>query len=259
MMSASSAATPDGSASPASPGESRHVLPPLPRAALLLDLDGTLIDIAATPDAVTVPADLLASLQTLRMRLDGALAVISGRPVEQVVSLLGDAVATIAGEHGAAIRFTMDAPLQRVALPTVPESWFAAGARIAAAHPGSLCERKAHGFVLHYRQAPAAGPALRAAMAALVDGSDRFAVAAASMAWELRARGADKGAAVRALMAHAPFAGRLPVFIGDDVTDEDGIAAARAMGGAGLRVPETFGTPEGVRTWLRAAAASGAW
>ena len=236
-----------------------EALPPFSRAALLLDLDGTLLDIAPTPDAVVVPPDLPASLHTLRTRLDGALAVISGRSVEQIEALLPDAVTVIAGEHGGAFRFAPGVPLERPNLPAPPDAWFAAGARIAAAHPGALFERKSHGFVLHYRAVPEHGPALREAMAALVENSDRFAMTAAHMAWELRPKGADKGIAVRTLMAHAPFAGRLPIFIGDDVTDEDGIAAAQAMGGAGLRVPEAFGTAEAVRAWLHDAATTGHW
>jgi trehalose 6-phosphate phosphatase len=234
-------------------------LPPLARAALLLDLDGTLLDIAPTPEAVVVPPGLIASLRALRTRLGGALAMISGRPVEQIEALLPDAVTAIVGEHGAAIRPAPGAALERHDLPMPPDAWFAAGARIAAAHPGALFERKAHGFVLHYRGAPEAGPALREAMAALVDGSDRFGMTPARMAWELRPNGADKGSAVRGVMARAPFAGRLPVFIGDDVTDEDGIAEAQRQGGAGLRVPEVFGAPAGVRAWLRDAADGGSW
>lgn len=244
------------------PGKQSHAgvtLPALPRAALLLDLDGTLLDIAPTPDAVIVPPDLLISLRTLRSRLNGALAIISGRPVEQIESLLPDTIPAIAGEHGGAFRFAPGTPLERPDLPTPPDAWFAAGARIVAAHPGALFERKSHGFVLHYRAAPEHGPALRDAMAALVENSDRFAMTAAHMAWELRPKGADKGIALRTLMARAPFAGRLPIFIGDDVTDEDGIAAAQAMGGTGLRVPDTFGTPEAVRAWLRQAATTGRW
>src|SRR5208282_2520646 len=133
-------------------------LPPIARAALLLDLDGTLLDIAPTPDAVVVPPDLIASLSALRGRLDGALAVITGRPVEQVEALLPDTASAIAGEHGGAVRHRPGVALERIDLPTPPEAWFAAGARIAAAHPGAALERKAHGFVLHYRGAPALGP-----------------------------------------------------------------------------------------------------
>ncbi len=244
---------------PAPPGLPPVGLPPIARAALLLDLDGTLLDIAPTPDAVVVPPDLLASLRALRTRLDGALAMISGRPVEQVENLLPDAAQAVAGEHGGAIRHAPDEPLDRLDLPSPPEAWFAAGARIAAAHPGTLLERKANGFVLHYRAVPALGPALGAALLALAEGSGRFAVVPARKAWELRPRGADKGTAVEALMRRGPFAGRVPVFIGDDVTDEDGMAAARRLGGVGLRVAEAFGSPAGVRVWLHAAAAEGKW
>ena len=123
---------------------------------------------------------------------------------------------------------------------------------LAAAHPGVLLERKARGFVLHYRLAPAAGAALHAGLQALMQGSSggRFQLLTAHMAWEIRPLGADKGRAVAALMALPPFAGRCPVFIGDDVTDEDGMAVARRMGGAGLFVPTVFGTPGAVRGWL---------
>jgi trehalose 6-phosphate phosphatase len=223
-------------------------LPPIGRAALLLDVDGTLLDIAPTPDAVVVPPGLLASLRALRGRLDGALAVISGRPVEQVEALLPDTARAIAGEHGGAIRYAPGGALERLDLPAPPEAW----------HPGASLERKARGFVLHYRAEPALGPALGEAMAALVEGSGRFVTVPAHMAWELRPRGADKGSAVEALMRRAPFAGRVPVFVGDDVTDEDGMAAARRLGGIGLRVAEVFGTPAGVRVWLQAAA-EGIW
>ncbi len=235
------------------------ILPSIARAALLLDLDGTLLDIASTPDAVVVPPELIASMRTLRTRLDGALAVVSGRPVEQVEALLPDAAQAIAGEHGGAIRHAPGETLDRVDLPTPPAAWFAAGARIAAAHPGALLERKANGFELHYRAVPALGPALGAAMAALVECSDRFVMVPARKAWELSPRGADKGTAVEAVMRRAPFAGRIPIFIGDDVTDEDGMAAARRLGGVGLRVADAFATPAGVRAWLQAAASSDTW
>jgi trehalose 6-phosphate phosphatase len=176
-----------------------------------------------------------------------------------VEALLPDTAQAIAGEHGGAIRHRPGEALERIDLPIPPEAWFAAGARIAAAHPGAALERKTHGFVLHYRAAPALGPALSEALAALVEGSDRFVVAPARKAWELRPRGADKGIAVEVLMRRAPFAGRVPVFIGDDVTDEDGMAAARRLGGVGLRVAEAFGSPASVRAWLCEAASCGIW
>ena len=117
--------------------------------------------------------------------------------------------------------------------------------------PGALIEDKEHGFVLHYRQAPEAGPAAHDMLAELVaEDPARFTLLEARMAWELRPRGASKGTAVQALMARAPFAGRVPVFVGDDVTDEDGMDAAREFGGLGFRLQDFFGEPEALREWL---------
>ena len=225
-------------------------LPPFDRAALLLDMDGTLLDIAPTPDSVVVPPDLPPTLIRLRHRLGGAVAVITGRPVEQIDALLPEIVPTVAGEHGGALRPAPGAPLRRAPLPDLPAGLLDAAAQVAAMDPTVILERKARGFVLHYRQAPAAGPALRAAVAALIAPHPALQLLAAHMAWEVRPRGADKGSAVRDVMALPAFAGRLPVFIGDDVTDEDAMRPARAMGGAGLFVPEVFGNAAGVRAWL---------
>ena len=226
-------------------------LPPFSRSALLLDLDGTLLDLAPTPDAVVVPPGLSATLERLRDGLGGALAVITGRPVEQIDALLPGVVPVVAGEHGGALRAGPGAPVTRPDLPDPPPDWLAAAEAFVAAHSGTLLERKARGFVVHYRQAPASGPAAGAHLAALVDTRPAdFQLVAAHMAWEVRPRGADKGVAVAAVMALPGFAGRLPIFIGDDVTDQDGMAAARRLGGAGLFVPDVFGAPAGVRDWL---------
>lgn len=226
-------------------------LPPFGQTALLLDMDGTLLDFAPTPDSVVVPPGLPDTLARLCVELQGAVAVISGRPVEQIDALFPGTFPAVAGEHGGALRPAPGAPLQRADLPTAPASLLAAGEALAASHPGALVERKSRGFVLHYRQAPGAGPALQAGLQALLAPLDHaFELLQAHMAWEVRPRGADKGSAVTAIMALPGFAGRHPVFIGDDVTDEIGMAAARAMGGAGLFVPAVFGSPAGVRDWL---------
>jgi trehalose 6-phosphate phosphatase len=226
--------------------------PELPdRAALLLDLDGTLLDIAPTPAAVVVPPGLLDALRTLRDSLGDAVAVVSGRPVEQIEALLECVPYAVAGEHGGAIRPAPGAALERPDLPTVPPGWLERAERAAAGTPGVLLERKAHGFVLHYRLAPAAGPALyQVVLAMLADGGAEFTVTPARKAWEVRPRGADKGRAVYRLMARPPFAGRVPVYVGDDVTDEDGMRAARQLGGLGLKVQDRFGDAAGVRAWL---------
>ena len=234
-------------------------LPPIERSALLLDLDGTLLDFALTPDAVAVPAELLRVLRTLRDRLHDAVAVVTGRPVETIEALLGDAVFAIAGEHGGAIRHTPDGAVERPQLPAPPVAWLAEAVRLEAAHPGTMLERKARGFALHFRKAPSAGPALLAGLTALLENSSDFEMMPGQMLWEVRPRGADKGSAVNHLMERSPFKDRLPVFIGDDVTDQDGIAAAVAMGGAGLWVPDLFGDAAGVRAWLRDVAARGDW
>ena len=230
--------------------------PALPaKAALLLDLDGTLIDFAPTPESVIVPDDRRTSLAALRMSLHNALAIVTGRPVEQVDTLLGPLPFAVAGEHGGAIRHAPDAPVERLPLADMPPDWLGRAEALAARHPGALVEPKRRSLVLHYRRAPDAGPALHAVAQSLIMGhEDRFAIMRANMAWELKPRGADKGSAVRALMAQPPFAGRTPVYIGDDVTDEDGIEAAIALGGMGWRVQEVFDTPAGVRAWLAAVA-----
>jgi trehalose 6-phosphate phosphatase len=235
-------------------------LPPA-RSALLLDMDGTLLDIAPTPDLVRVAPGLAEALCKLRDAMGGALAVVTGRPIEQVDGLFANVPYAVAGEHGGAIRHAPGTEVVRLSLPSPPVEWVLEAARIADAHPGALLEQKQRGFVLHYRAVPALGPALReAALALIAPLADQFQLMEALMAWEVRPRGADKGSAVTTLMTEAPFAGRQPIFIGDDVTDEDGMRAARALGGAGLRVDEWFGGPADVRAWLaRAAADPGAW
>lgn len=229
-------------------------LPQMGEAALLIDLDGTLLDIAPRPDAVVVPAALPATLIRLRDRLEQALAIVTGRPIAQVDMLLPEIPTAVAGEHGAALRHGISRPVERPPLPSAPAVWRERAAALAASHPGVLLEPKAHGFVLHFRAVPEVGGTLRESLEAMVASDPAFALQPALMAWEVRPRGVDKGSAVKALMAHGPFAGRVPIFIGDDATDEDGMRVARGMGGAGLRVADAFGDAAGVRAWLAAAA-----
>ncbi len=228
------------------------VLPPPGRLALLLDFDGTLVELAPTPDSVVIPPGLGDLLARLSLRLDGALALVSGRPLGDLDRFLPGVPVALAGEHGGVFRLSPTAETIRPDLPSVPEAWREAAKRMVASHPGAIYEPKARGFVVHYRAIPEAGEALRAPLAAMVAGDDaaHFALLASHMAWEIRPRGADKGSAVGFLLARAPFAGRIPVFIGDDVTDADGMRAARAAGGQGLYVHEAFGDPAGVRRWL---------
>nr|WP_252953567.1 trehalose-phosphatase [Siccirubricoccus soli] len=228
---------------------------PLGRAALFLDFDGTLVEIAERPDAVRVPPTLPGVLQRLAKALDGALAIVSGRPLADLDHFLPVKLAK-AGEHGAALRPDPDAPPLRPDLPHPPAAWRLEADALIARHPGAFIEPKAHGFVLHYRQAPEAGEEAHALLARLVaEDPTGFTLLEARMAWEIRPRGPSKATAVRALMAHPPFAGRVPLFIGDDVTDEEGMQACREMGGHGWRLDEVFGAPGALRDWLARALA----
>jgi len=234
-------------------------LPPFRNAALLLDLDGTLLDIVPTPEAVVVPPGLSETLASIRDQLGGALAVVTGREIGTIDALLGDAPYAVAGEHGGAVRPGPGAAIERPNLKAPPQSWLERGAMLEAAHPGSRFEAKPRGFGMHFRLAPEAGAAIHAELAGLVADSEDFWLMSGHMMWEVRPRGVDKGHAVTSLMSRSPFLGRVPVFIGDDVTDEDGMRVARAMGGAGLRVQDVFGDASGVRAWLLETATRGEW
>ena len=226
------------------------------RIALLLDFDGTLVDIAPAPDLVIVPDTLRESLLALREKLSGAVAIVTGRGLHEIDHFLPDIPFAVAAEHGAVLRRRPGGEVTQVDLPPVTSAWLDSAGRVAEAHPGVLLELKKTGFALHYRAAPDAGSLLREHLDGLVEQDpERFHVMAAKMAWEVRANGADKGSAVEEIMGAAPFEGRLPVFLGDDVTDQYGIDAARRLGGVGLMVPDVFGEPADVRDWLRRLAA----
>ncbi|EFH11745.1 trehalose-phosphatase [Pseudoroseomonas cervicalis ATCC 49957] len=228
-------------------------MPPLPppHAALFLDLDGTLIEIAPRPDAVVVPLHLPGLLARLSDRLGGAVAIVTGRGLEVARALTSAPPIAYAAEHGTIIDASslpgatippMPPP------PTPPQAWRDRATAFADAE-GLLFEPKQYGFVLHFRANPEKGPAATAFLEGLVAGSD-FQVMPAHAAAELRPKGLDKGSAVRWLMRHAPFAGRQPVFIGDDVTDQFGIDACAELGGTGYRIPMDFPGPAAVHDWL---------
>lgn len=227
--------------------------PPLPaaRAALFLDLDGTLIEIAPRPDAVVVPPQLPDLLARLSARLGGAVAIVTGRGLAVARELTREPPVAFAAEHGTIIDASL---LAGAAIPPMPpppappEVWRREAAAYAAAQ-GLLFEPKQYGFVLHFRSRPELGAAATAFLQAMVADSP-FQVMPAHAAAELRPRGLDKGSAVHWLMRHAPFAGREPVFIGDDVTDQFGIDACIALGGTGYRIPHSFAGPAAVHDWL---------
>src|SRR3954449_2621486 len=150
-------------------------LPPFDRAALMLDMDGTLIDLAPTPDAVVVPSGLPDAIATLRDALGGALAIVTGRPIETVDRLFGDAPGAVAGEHGGAVRRHPGEVVERPDLPAPPDAWLQEAERLAAAFPGALLERKARGFALHYRLAPPeTGQIFHDALTAMLAGAPAF-------------------------------------------------------------------------------------
>jgi trehalose 6-phosphate phosphatase len=220
------------------------------RGAVFLDFDGTLVEIASRPEAITVPSCLPGLLARVGAATGGATALLSGRTIATLDGFLSPVRLAAAGGHGAELRRGPDAPVAHHAGPALPPSWLAVAETLAASHQGAILERKPVGFTLHARACPEALPLFAEALAALVAEDQDFAVLAAHMAVEIRPSGADKGAALTALMQAPPFSGRIPVFVGDDVTDEDAIAAARRLGGIGLRVDEAFGSPAGVRAWL---------
>lgn len=207
-----------------------------PDEALFLDFDGCLVDIAPTPDAVRVAPELRARLVRLHARQGGAVALISGRDVASLRGHLVDFPGMIAGSHGSELSpepgridtlhgASVDAPALHAE----------AHAR-AAAHPGLLVEEKPHGVALHYRAAPELAETVARIMDDLARDNPQLVLQPAKMAIELRPAGGGKDGALAHLMGLAPFAGRLPVFAGDDTTDEPAMAEAQSRGGYAIKV-----------------------
>lgn len=227
--------------------------PPMPQKdwALFLDLDGTLLDIAQTPYAVTVPEDLVDDLRAASAALNGALAIVSGRLLSEVDYLLTPLKLPAAGEHGGVIRMP-DGSHDEVDAK-IPFSWVEALIEDAAQWPGVLIERKTHGVVGHYRRAPKFAEAVRARAQELVaQMPETYEILEGKMAIEIRPRTVTKARAVRRLMSAEPFAGRTPIFVGDDLTDHDGFKAAESLGGMAVDVFQRFaGRTDDVRAWVR--------
>jgi trehalose 6-phosphate phosphatase len=233
--------------------------PPRPERdwALFLDLDGTLLDIAPAPNRVRVPPDLVRDLEAVSATLDGALAIVSGRMLSDIDALLAPLRLPVAGEHGAVIR-RPDGKCDEIDVK-IPSAWIDTLAKAADCRAGILIERKAHSVVAHYRRAAHHEDFLCQLCHDLVSEREQdFEVLPCKLALEIRPRVMTKEHAVRSLMSMKPFSGRRPVFIGDDVTDEDGFRAAAAFGGEGLNVFARFaGRPSEVRRWLKSFAAVG--
>lgn len=203
-------------------------------AALYLDFDGTLADIALHPGQVVVREPLPSLLLALRERLAGAVAVVTGRPLAAVDALLRPARLAGAGLHGAELRLP-DGEIVRAANPDGITNLVHALRDRFGGDPRLLIEDKGAGVALHFRRAPEREAECVAALRELA-AAPELEVLVGHRVVEARARGSNKGLALRRLAARSPFSGRAPVFIGDDVTDEDGFVAARELGGHGIKV-----------------------
>lgn len=261
----------DGARAPGRDATTRVIAPPAPSPhwALFLDIDGTLLDIAATPDTVDVPPTLVGDLMRIARRLDGALALVSGRRVADADRILRAGSITVAGQHGGELRRAGDATIRRATgLDALTSDARGHVARAASQWPGVILEEKELGIAVHYRLAPWARDALGREVAEIAAASGGgLRVIDGDRVWELVPAGFDKGTAIETLMSAPPFAGRRPVFIGDDVTDEDGFAATLRLGGIALRVgerraeqsiaPRAFSDAAAVRIWLSGFARTG--
>lgn len=224
--------------------------------ALFLDFDGTLVDLAGSPEEVRVAPEVPRLLTAASDWLGGALAVVSGRPVADLLRLLHPFAGAIAGQHGIELRRGDGRLWQRPRDPVLARSR-APLAELAARHRGVRLEDKGGTIALHYRQAPGQGPAVRAAVRrAALASAGRLRAMEGKRVVELMPRGIGKGGAIAAIAAEPPFRGRTPVFIGDDVTDEDGFAMIERLGGISIRVG--FG-PSGARYRLADAGDVTSW
>ena len=223
--------------------------------ALFLDFDGTLVDLAPTPDGVAVDDQLRALLAKLAGRLEGRIAIVSGRSIDDIQRMFGVTDFAISGSHGAEVRW----PDGRGSAPQPPE-WLAEARErmeaLARGREGVIVETKPFGAALHYRLSPDAEEACRTLCLALAAKPD-VQLQRGKMMFEVRVAGCDKGSAVRGMMNDPALAGARPVFIGDDVTDEDAFEAVAALGGAGILVgPER---PTAAHYRLDSVAATRAW
>jgi trehalose 6-phosphate phosphatase len=231
--------------------------------AILLDIDGTILDIAPTPREVSVPPTLRHTLARLQELTGGALALVSGRLLADIDLIFAPLRLAAVGGHGAELRPVPNAEPQRRAASLSPELRRSL-ARLTELGPGILVEDKGYSLALHYRLAPELAPALQAAVVAICDQvpAGTVEVLPGKAVVEVKPARVGKASAVVELMRHAPFRGRRPIFIGDDVTDEPVFGVIAQFGGLGFSVGRIvagvdghFSRPEDVRTWLEQIAA----
>jgi trehalose 6-phosphate phosphatase len=234
---------------------------PLPRLAadwaFFLDVDGTLLEHADTPDAVRVDGAMRSLLSELQAGAGGALALISGRAVADLDRLFAPLALPAAGQHGSERRDGAGR-MHRHPFPEAPMRRAAARVHaFATAHPGILVEDKGHNIAVHYRLAPALEPQVRALMGDVMrELGEGFELQGGKLVLEAKPGGRDKGSAIAEFMAEPPFRGRVPVFVGDDLTDEFGFGVVNGMGGVSVKVGDG---PSQARWRIADAAAVRAW
>lgn len=224
--------------------------------AILLDVDGTLLDIAPTPQEVRMSAALQSSLARLHVRTGGALALVSGRTLADLDRLFAPLRLPTIGGHGAETRLSADPDAPSTVATALSDEL--RRRLLALSGAGVVVEDKGYSIALHYRMAPEKGEILAAAVSAIIaDETGPIEMLPGKAVIEIKSSGFTKGTALRQLMGHPPFMGRRPIFIGDDVTDEAAFAALREFGGSGFsvgrRIPGVhghFGAPSDVRRWL---------
>ena len=229
------------------------------RIGLFLDVDGTLIDIAPRPDEVVVPSELLTALAVLNDRLDGALALVSGRSIADLDGLFKPLRLRASGVHGAEFRFSPNDAIANSSEDALPEVIVRAAAVLAESVPGTLFEDKRFSVAIHYRHVPHLGPALGDALDRILQAEQAqgLRILPGHMVYEIKRSRFDKGRAVRTFMGMQPFLGRRPVFMGDDITDQPGFDVATADGGFAFSIGHaypgvsgSFPDPAAVRSWL---------
>ena len=210
---------------------------PSDQTAFFFDFDGTLVELAPTPDGVLVRADMLALLTELRRLTHGAVAVVSGRGIDSIDAFLGMPDLPVAGLHGAERR-DANGDTQRIGFNDQRllhmEQLLA---EVVRTHPGMLLEIKGAALALHFRNAPEHESVARTATEKLAaDYADAYVLQPGKMVYEIKPKDVDKGRAVRAFLDEPPFAGRRPVFAGDDLTDEKGFAVVNEHHGLSIKV-----------------------
>ncbi|MBI3677509.1 MAG: trehalose-phosphatase [Proteobacteria bacterium] len=232
--------------------------------ALLLDVDGTLIDIALTPETVHVPEPLIFTLSQLQQKYAGAFALVSGRRLADLDRMFRPLSFAAVGSHGAELRPSTLPGMSVVTASPLPQDLRQSLAALAGEIPSVRLEDKAYTIALHYRRTPEQEVRLRVAIATTLGklGYSDLEVLSGKEVFEVKPRSFNKGIATLALMNTVPFRGRRPVFLGDDVTDEDVFAILPEFDGLGISVGRhidsaewTFESPRQVRAWLGALAA----